>query len=180
MMKIIDLTSTYITQLAQIVVEGFLGVTTAWKTLDLALEEVQDSLEDDRISRIAIDETDTVIGWIGGIKQYDGHAYELHPLVVHPAWRKKGIGRLLVEDLEKQVVLRGAKTLYLGTDDEMGLTSLAGVDVYPNVLDKLRAIQNLKNHPFGFYRKMGFEIVGMIPDANGFGKPDLFMAKRLG
>ncbi len=158
-MKIIHLTPVYITQLAHMVVEGFCGITTAWETFELALEEVESSLKDNHISRIAIDETDNVIGWIGGIEQYDGHVYELHPLVVHPTWRKKGIGRLLVEDLEKQVMSRGAKTLYLGTDDEMGLTSLAGIDVYPNVLEKLQAIKNLKNHPFGFYQKMGFEIV---------------------
>ena len=178
-MEIIDLTPAYITQVATMVVEGFRGITTAWETFELALEEVESSLTNNRISRIALGETDTVIGWIGGIEQYDGEVYELHPLVVHPAWRKKGIGRLLIQDLEKQVMLRGATTLYLGTDDEMGLTSLTDVDVYPNVLEKLQAIKNLKNHPFGFYQKMGFEIVGMIPDANGFGKPDLFMAKRL-
>jgi hypothetical protein len=40
-------------------------------------------------------------------------------------------------------------------------------------------IQNLARHPFEFYRKVGFAIVGLLPDANGFGKPDIFMAKRV-
>jgi hypothetical protein len=40
-------------------------------------------------------------------------------------------------------------------------------------------IQNLGHHPFEFYRKVGFTIVGLLPDANGFGKPDIFMAKRI-
>jgi aminoglycoside 6'-N-acetyltransferase I len=31
-----------------------------------------------------------------------------------------------------------------------------------------------------FYRKLGFVIVGVVPDANGPGKPDILMAKRVG
>ena len=34
-------------------------------------------------------------------------------------------------------------------------------------------------HPFAFYRKLGFVLAGVLPDANGRGKPDIFMAKRL-
>ena len=30
-----------------------------------------------------------------------------------------------------------------------------------------------------FYLRVGFHIVGVIPDANGFGKPDILMAKRI-
>ena len=28
-------------------------------------------------------------------------------------------------------------------------------------------------------RKLGYEAVGVVPDANGFGRPDLLMAKRV-
>ena len=34
-------------------------------------------------------------------------------------------------------------------------------------------------HPYEFYVKMGYKIVGVIPDANGIGKPDIWMAKRV-
>jgi aminoglycoside 6'-N-acetyltransferase I len=37
----------------------------------------------------------------------------------------------------------------------------------------------LRGHPYEFYQKMGFAIVGVMPDANGIGKPDIYMAKRL-
>jgi aminoglycoside 6'-N-acetyltransferase I len=35
------------------------------------------------------------------------------------------------------------------------------------------------DHPAGFYLRMGFKVVGLIPDANGPGKPDILMAKRV-
>ena len=35
------------------------------------------------------------------------------------------------------------------------------------------------DHAAGFYRRMGFEVVGLIPDASGPGKPDILMAKRV-
>ena len=73
----------------------------------------------------------------------------------------------------------GAITLYLGADDVFGGTNLFGVDVYPNVLERIAAIRNLRAHPYEFYQKCGFVVVGIIPDANGFGKPDIFMAKRV-
>jgi aminoglycoside 6'-N-acetyltransferase I len=61
----------------------------------------------------------------------------------------------------------------------MGLTSLGGRDLYPNVLEHAANIQNLAGHPYEFYQKVGYVVVGVIPDANGPGKPDIYMAKRL-
>jgi aminoglycoside 6'-N-acetyltransferase I len=48
------------------------------------------------------------------------------------------------------------------------------------VLEHIKNIRNIKNHPYEFYQKMGYTIVGICPDANGFGKPDIYMAKRVG
>ena len=110
---------------------------------------------------------------------YDGHVWELHPLAVTAAMRGQGVGRALVNDLEAIAKARGGLTLWLGTDDEDHQTSLAGVDLYPNVLEHVTAIKNLRRHPFEFYQKLGFVIVGVMPDANGLGKPDIFMAKRI-
>ena len=75
---------------------------------------------------------------------------------------------------------RGATTLYLGTDDEDGRTSLSDTDLYPDPLEHLAATTNPGRHPYGFYLACGFSIVGVIPDANGPGKPDILMARRLG
>jgi len=151
----------------------------AWPDMESALEEVKESFGTNRISRIAIDEEDSVLGWIGGISRYGGKAWELHPLVVKPDCQRKGIGRALVADLEKRVGEKGGFTIWLGADDENNMTTLGGIDLYPNVFEHIAKIRNLRGHPYEFYQKCGFVIVGVIPDANGPGKPDIYMAKRV-
>lgn len=145
--------------------------------LPLAREEVRASLEPGRISRVVV-RGGQLCGWVGAISQYHGHAWELHPLVVAPSWRGRGLGAALVADLEELVRERGGVTLYVGTDDVDGGTTLSGKDLYPHVLQhalEARAV----SHPMGFYLKMGFVVVGVLPDANGFGRPDILMAKRV-
>lgn len=150
-----------------------------WADPVAALAEVRESLAPERISRVARDQTGAVIGWIGGLPRYDGRVWELHPLVVAADHRRQGVGRALVADLEDQVRRRGALTLWLGTDDTDGRTSLSGQDLYADLLEQLRCIHNLADHPFSFYLRLGFAIVGVVPDANGFGRPDILMAKRV-
>jgi aminoglycoside 6'-N-acetyltransferase I len=151
----------------------------AWPTHDDALAEVRGMTKRGKICRAAVDTQGQVVGWIGGQPMYDGHVWELHPLAVRLDRQQQGVGRALVEDLERQVAARGGLTIFLGTDDEMNMTSLGGADLYPDVLSHLQRIRNLKQHPFTFYQKLGFSIVGVMPDANGFGKPDIYMAKRV-
>lgn len=183
-MQIIDLTpgnESGIRQTAALLVEGFKEHwPEAWPDLDSALDEVRESLAPARLSRIAVAEDGTVLGWIGGICQYEGHVWELHPLVVRPDCQRQGLGRALVMDLEAQVRARGGLTIWVGTDDESQMTTVAGVDLYPNILAHLANIRNLRGHPYEFYQKLGFTIAGILPDANGLGKPDIFMAKSVG
>ena len=181
--QIIDLlpdNDNAIQQAAALLVAGFTEFwPEAWPDLATARQEVLESFGDDRLSRIAVDDRQSVLGWIGGISQYDGKAWELHPLVVRKDCQGQGIGRALVADLESKVQANGGLTLWLATDDEANMTSLGGVDLFPNVLEHLANIRNLRGHPYEFYRKLGFTVVGVLPDANGLGKPDIFMAKSL-
>ena len=182
-MHIVDLHAgdeSAIRQVAALLVEGFAANwPEAWPDLESAVEEVRKSFAAGRVSRVALDEDGTVLGWIGGISQYRGHVWELHPLVVRVSQQGKGIGRTLVADLEERVKERGGLTVTLGTDDENQQTSLAGIDLFPHVWDHLAHLRNLKHHPYEFYQKLGYVIVGVIPDANGLGKPDILMAKSL-
>jgi aminoglycoside 6'-N-acetyltransferase I len=177
-LKIIDLdpkNEAAVRQLAELLVDL---LPEGWPTFEKALEEVRDSFPDERISRIAV-EGDLVLGWVGGIQEYNGHTWELHPLAVRRDRHGQGIGRALVADLEERVRERGGQSIMLGTDDERGETSLAGTELYPNPLEHLQHIENPGGHPYEFYQKVGYTVVGVIPDANGFGKPDIFMAKRI-
>jgi aminoglycoside 6'-N-acetyltransferase I len=152
----------------------------AWPTLEAALDEARESLAPERVSRIAVDDRGEVLGWIGAIPTYRGRVWEVHPLVVRPDLQRRGIGRALVNDLERLARDRGVLTLFLGADDETGQTSLSGADLYADPWEQIRTIRNLGQHPYGFYLKLGFTIVGVVPDANGPGRPDILLAKRVG
>ena len=182
-MKIITLTKendVLVQQAAQLLMDAFREHwVDAWPTLEEGLQEVHEMLEAERICRAAIDEDNNLLGIIGGIPQYDGLVWELHPLAVQPAMQGRGIGKLLVEDLEQQVHLRGGLTITLGSDDEDNMTSLSDVDLYENLWEKIRDVRNFKRHPYEFYQKLGYVITGIVPDANGIGKPDIIMSKKV-
>jgi aminoglycoside 6'-N-acetyltransferase I len=182
-MHIVDLRSDdeqAIREVAALLVEGFAtNWPEAWPDLESAIKEVRESFAEGRISRVALDEDGTVLGWVGGISQYRGHVWELHPLVVRVSAQGKGIGRALVTDLEERVKERGGLTVMLGSDDVTEQTTLAGINLFPNICEHLAHIKNLKHHPYEFYQKLGYVIIGLVPDANGLGKPDILLAKSM-
>ncbi|HUI81742.1 MAG TPA: GNAT family N-acetyltransferase [Bryobacteraceae bacterium] len=95
-------------------------------------------------------------------------------------YRRQGIGRALVAAFEAEARSRGALSAFVATDDNTGMTSLTGVDLYSDLTRHLVEIRDLgRGHPFGFYLRVGYVITGVLPDANGPGRPDIFMAKRL-
>lgn len=165
-----------IRQAAALLVAGF---QDAWPNLELAIAEVRECLQPERLGRVAVGNDGMVLGWVGAIPQYDGRVWELHPLVVAPAFQRQGIGRGLVADLEARARERGGLTLWAGADDQDGRTSLAGVDLYEDLPQRLASVENLGGHPYEFYQRLGFTIVGVMPDANGSGKPDIYLTKRI-
>lgn len=163
---------------ARLLVSEF-AAPSGWANLDLARVELARIL-DAGFARAALVD-DQLVRWIGALPEYDGRVWELHPLVVRQDSRRRGIGRALVVALESEVAARGGLTITLGTDDDTGMTSLAGADLYVDVPGFLRELRDLgRGHPFLFYRRLGFAVTGVMPDANGLGKPDIFMSKRVG
>ena len=167
--------SDAIDQAAALLVDAFPHLLP---TLELAREEVMEALGSERVCLVAREDNE-VLGWVGAIPEYS-HAWELHPLVVKADAHRRGVGRALVTALENRVRAAGALTLYLGTDDDGPApgTSAGGVELFPDVLSHAASLR-VSDHPAGFYLRQGFEVIGLIPDANGPGKPDILMAKRV-
>src|SRR2546423_9626774 len=143
--RIVDLTPNrpeLIDQTASLLHRTFRGKSQDWQDLDSARREVVESLDNAKISRVALDDANTVVGWIGGSPMYDGHVWEIHPLVVAEEHRRLGLGRALIEDLEGLVAQKGALTLWAGSDDEHDETSLSRVDLYADIPGSIRGIQN--------------------------------------
>ncbi|MGI8843743.1 MAG: GNAT family N-acetyltransferase [Gemmatimonadaceae bacterium] len=162
---------------AELLVSGFVE-PSGWTDLHAAERDVVHVLMEG-FARAAI-EGGRLLGWIGALPEYQGRVWELHPLVVRPDLRRRGIGRALVAALEEEVMARGGLTITLGTDDDSGMTSLAGVDLYSDVPRHIRELRDLgRGHPFLFYRRLGYVVTGVMPDANGPGKPDIYMSKRV-
>jgi aminoglycoside 6'-N-acetyltransferase I len=178
--RVVDLAEqpeTILEKAAKLLVEEF-DAAYGWPTLALALDEVRRVIADG-FAR-AMTDNDFVFGWIGGLPEYQGRVWELHPLVVRREHRRRGIGRKLVEAFEAEALNRGAHTVTLGTDDTSGMTSLSEVDLYPDIPGQIRGLRDYgKGHPFLFYQKLGYVVTGVMPDANGPGKPDIFMSKRV-
>lgn len=166
-----------LTQAARLLVEGF-SAPSGWADMKAARAEVRDLLKEG--FAFGLLDGETLAGWIGGLPQYDGLVWELHPLVVRQAYRRRGVGRRLVAAFEDEARRRGGLTATLGTDDDAGMTSLAGVNLYQDLPGQIATVRDLgRGHPFLFYLAQGYTITGVMPDANGVGLPDIYMSKSL-
>ena len=181
-MQIVDLAAASADlreQAAQLLITGF-HEPRGWSSPASAREEVARVLTDGFAFAAVRDAQ--LLGWIGGIPHagYAGRVWELHPMVVGLNYRRRGIGRALVAAFESKARQRGALTATLGTDDDSGMTSLADVNLYDQLPGHIANARDLgRGHPFLFYQQLGYVITGVMPEANGPGRPDIYMSKSL-
>ncbi len=173
-----ELSETQHEAAAHILMRALAPWPSAYQSLDEAREEVNSFVGNPERLALAALEGNALRGWIGAIRNYS-HGWESHPLAVDSDYARRGIGTQLVRALEETAQAQSICTLYVGTDDEFGGTNVFDKDLYPDVGGHMRNLAPAKGHPFVFYRKVGFSVVGLLPDVNGPGKPDIFMAKRI-
>ncbi len=75
---------------------------------------------------------------------FDGWRANLHRLVVHPGWRRRGLGLALVEEAERRLVAQGARrvgaTVVLEDAHALGFWEAAGYTPQPGTR---RNVKNL-------------------------------------
>lgn len=179
-MQIINMTQVnkaQIIQAARILTDS---LPIGWSTLQDAMDEIKERLIPENTLLVAV-EDGIVLGW-GGIlaPTYNGNVFELHPLAVRSDSRNQGIGRIIVTALEDEARKQGGLTIHLGADDEIGdgETSFANVDLFDDLPGKINNF-TAGTHQSGFYLKLGYKIIGVMPNANGIGKPDIYFGKEL-
>jgi aminoglycoside 6'-N-acetyltransferase I len=168
-----------IEQAAALLVDYAPNRAAAWPDLEAAYETIEEALDGDGIVRVALNDAGNVIGYAAAAPQYS-HAWELYPFVVAGDEQGKGVGSALLADIEELVSAEGGLTVYLGADDLDGVTSAADADLFPNVVAHAQKLETRsRRHPLGFFRSQGYEVIGLIPDANGQGRPDIWLAKSV-
>lgn len=171
--------SKYQIDAARILMKTFtdLGNNT-WPDIATAMNEIDECIDLPNIC-IGIILDNYLVGLVGLRPMYK-ETWELHPLVIKKEYQGKGLGKKLLYELEIRAKKQGLIGIVLGTDDENNKTSLSQLNITEtNIFDSIINIKNINKHPYEFYKKNGYIIVGVIPNANGKNKPDIWMWKSL-
>lgn len=143
-----------------------------------ALADVVQFAPEDR-SLIARDSDGVPIGWLR-VEHFRGQASaEIKLIAVAPDRRRQGIGRTLVMAAEERMRGAGCVTMLATAGDTRGRTSLYGLDVTEDAPGLLADFHCHADHPAGFFLRVGYRLVGILPDAYGPGKHDLTLARRI-
>lgn len=121
------------------------------------------------------------VGWIAA-QPSDRCAWEIHPLLVDAAAQGLGIGRALVQRLERELTARGVLTLSVATSDWIGATNLFGRSLFPDPIEHLRTMQTQAEHAahaLPFWQRCGFALSGCVPDAEARGVHRYLLSKPL-
>jgi aminoglycoside 6'-N-acetyltransferase I len=164
--------------LAQLTFDAFRTYAPSWLPSKRDAElRVLGATEGDRLNRVLIDKNNQPLGWIGVIPVNHGRIWEIHPLAISCKLQRRGYGRMLVAEVERLAQHRGVLGLLAGTSDETGATPLYQMDLYADPLKAMGMLTGTEDHPVAFWMRVGFKVVGVVPDADGRGRPGITLAK---
>lgn len=149
-------------------------------TVSDALQELRRCIIPENLSRMVLHERHPV-GWISAFP-VNNSVWEIHPLLVDPSAHGKGVGSLLVKEVEKILTVRRVRTIQLSTSDATNATTLSGKDLYVDPLGELQKLDvtdSKVGHACQFWIRARYKVVGVLPDAEGMGIPSICFAKRL-
>ena len=175
----IDESEEIIMQAAEILYTEFAGDDDKWfNNTKESFDEVKECIEQSDIC-IGIKTGNELIGWASIRPMYE-KTWELHSLVIKKKYHGKKYGKILLNEIEKKALLNGIIGLVAGADDVTNSTSLSDKEINgENIFEEIKNIKNYKNHPFEFYIKCGYNIIGIVPNANGQNKPDIWLWKDI-
>lgn len=183
-MKIVNLSSSdniLIEALAALSVRASRTHAPNWlRTVEDAYQAIEEALQPAKACRVLLDDGSPV-GWVAAGPSW-GRVWELHPLLVDPDHQRRGYGRLLVKEIERVAMDAGALTLAVSTSDTTESTTLSGIDLYGDpigALNRIGVVDEKAGHAFQFWCKVGYTVVGVLPDAEGLGMPSISLAKRI-
>jgi aminoglycoside 6'-N-acetyltransferase I len=102
----IGLNDNYITQAAVVLYNVFNNLENqSWPTIDSAKMEVNECLENNNIC-IGMLIDNKIVGWVGLRPMYE-KTWELHPLVVIDDYQNMGVGKILMNEIEKRAKEKG-------------------------------------------------------------------------
>ena len=163
--------------LAKITFNAFADTAPTWlPTLEHARAQVLSAAAGDGQARVAM-AGERAVGWIG--LKPGKRVWEIHPIAVDPAQQGLGVGRLLVDAAVTSAREADALTLFASTSDEIGSTSLFEADLFDAPWQAMRDLRVTGPSPVSFWQKVGFTVVGVLPDAEGTGKPSIQLARTL-
>src|SRR5260221_7776606 len=154
-----DLDRAQLDRLEQLTFEAARDHSPEWlPTPAAAREEIEDAFGPHQTSRVVLAADGAPLAWIAASPSW-GRVWELHPLLVAVTAQRRGLGRRLVDAIERHAAAAGALTMWVGTSDTTGATSLSNVDLYADPLRALATIEARAPHPFQFWQRVGYRIV---------------------
>ncbi len=171
--------SSHVDAAAHILVAAFKDRSPAWPTFAAGHATVSEFVDSPHISYGAFLDNE-LIGWVGATPSYNGQSWEIQLLGVSPQWQRRGIATSLLKLLSEAVQRNGGHTLFVWCDDESESTTIGGKDIFTTPLEAIQAHVSGPRHAGGFYEQFGFVRCGILPNANGLGKPDILYAMAIG